>query len=96
MVTMDDKLELAVGAKTAKALSTALDLHTVGDLVHHYPRRYAERGELTDIAGLELGEHATVMARVKSVNERRMRQRRGTMLEVTVGDGAVWVTVDDA
>jgi ATP-dependent DNA helicase RecG len=64
MVTMDDKLELAVGAKTAKALATALDLHTVGDLVHHYPRRYAERGELTDIAGLELGEHATVMARV--------------------------------
>ena len=88
MVSMDDKLELAVGAKTAKALSGALDLHTVGDLVHYYPRRYAERGELTDIAGLELGEHATVMARVKSVNERRMRQRRGTILEVVITDGS--------
>jgi ATP-dependent DNA helicase RecG len=88
MVSMDDKLESAVGAKTAKALSGALDLHTVGDLVHYYPRRYAERGELTDIAGLELGEHATVMARVKSVNERRMRQRRGTILEVVITDGS--------
>jgi ATP-dependent DNA helicase RecG len=88
MVTMDDKLERAVGAKTAKALASALELHTVGDLVHHYPRRYAERGELTDIAGLELGEHATVMARVKSVNERRMRQRRGTILEVVITDGS--------
>ena len=88
MVSMDDKLELAVGAKTAKALSGALDLHTVGDLVHYYPRRYAERGELTDIAGLELGEHATVMARVKAVNERRMRQRRGTILEVVITDGS--------
>ncbi len=88
MVSMDDKLEPAVGAKTAKALSGALDLHTVGDLVHYYPRRYAERGELTDIAGLELGEHATVMARVKSVNERRMRQRRGTILEVVITDGS--------
>ncbi|HEY7595193.1 MAG TPA: ATP-dependent DNA helicase RecG [Actinophytocola sp.] len=88
MVSMDDKLELAVGAKTAKALAGALDLHTVGDLVHYYPRRYAERGELTDIAGLELGEHATVLARVKSVNERRMRQRRGTILEVVLTDGS--------
>src|ERR1044072_22659 len=88
MGSMDDKLELAVGAKSAKALSGALDLHTVGDLVHYYPRRYAERGELTDIAGLELGEHATVMARVKSVNERRMRQRRGTILEVVITDGS--------
>ncbi|MGH3762564.1 ATP-dependent DNA helicase RecG [Actinophytocola sp.] len=88
MVSMDDKLELAVGAKTAKALSGALELHTVGDLVHYYPRRYAERGELTDIAGLELGEHATVMARVKSVHERRMRQRRGTILEVVLTDGS--------
>ena len=84
---MDDKLELAVGAKTAKALSGALELHTVGDLVHYYPRRYAERGQLTDIAGLELGEHATVMARVKSVNERRMRERRGWILEVVLTDG---------
>jgi ATP-dependent DNA helicase RecG len=88
MVSMDDKLEPAVGAKTAKALSGALDLHTVGDLVHYYPRRYAERGELTDIAGLELGEHATVMARVKSVQERRMRQRRGSILEVVITDGS--------
>ncbi|MGH3880417.1 MAG: ATP-dependent DNA helicase RecG [Actinophytocola sp.] len=88
MVSMDDKLELAVGAKTAKALAGALDLHTVGDLAHYYPRRYAERGELTDIAGLELGEHATVLARVKSVNERRMRQRRGTILEVVITDGS--------
>src|SRR5689334_21594058 len=88
MVSMDDKLESAVGAKTAKALSGALDLHTVGDLVHYYPRRYAERGELTDIAGLEIGEHATVMARVQSFNERRMRQRSGWISEVVITDGS--------
>ena len=88
MVSLDDKLELAVGAKTAKALAGALDLHTVADLVHYYPRRYAERGELTDIAGLEIGEHATVLARVKSVNERRMRQRKGWILEVVITDGS--------
>jgi ATP-dependent DNA helicase RecG len=87
MVTMDSKLEAAVGAKSAKALAGALDLHTVGDLVRYFPRRYAERGQLTDIAGLEIGEHATVMARVLSFNERRMRQRQGWLSEVVITDG---------
>jgi ATP-dependent DNA helicase RecG len=87
MVSMDSKLEAAVGAKSAKALAGALDLHTVGDLVRYFPRRYAERGELTDIAGLEIGEHATVMARVQSFNERRMRQRSGWISEVVITDG---------
>jgi ATP-dependent DNA helicase RecG len=87
MVSMDSKLEAAVGAKSAKALAGALDLHTVGDLVRYFPRRYAERGQLTDIAGLEIGEHATVMARVLSFNERRMRQRQGWLSEVVITDG---------
>lgn len=87
MVSMDSKLEAAVGAKSAKALAGAFDLHTVGDLVRYFPRRYAERGELTDIAGLEIGEHATVMARVQSFNERRMRTKQGWISEVVITDG---------
>jgi len=76
-----------VGAKSAKLLAKALDLHTAGDLLRHYPRRYAQRGELTDIAGVEIGEHVTVMARVLSASQRRMRNRRGSILEVTITDG---------
>src|SRR6266496_949026 len=87
MVSIDSKLEAAVGAKSAKALAGALDLHTVGDLVRYFPRRYAERGELTNIAGLEIGEHATVMARVQSFNERRMRNKPGWISEVVITDG---------
>jgi ATP-dependent DNA helicase RecG len=76
-----------IGDKTAKALADALDLHTVGDLLHHFPRRYARRGEHTDLASLVEGEDVTVMAQVQSVSRRPMRQRRGTMLSVVVGDG---------
>jgi ATP-dependent DNA helicase RecG len=76
-----------IGDKTAKALDDALDLHTVGDLLHHFPRRYARRGEHTDLASLVEGEDVTVMAQVQSVSRRPMRQRRGTMLSVVVGDG---------
>jgi ATP-dependent DNA helicase RecG len=86
MVSQDSNLEKVVGGKSAKALAAAFDIRTVRDLLRHYPRRYAERGKLTDIAGLEIGEHATVMARVVSTNKRRLRQ--GTWLaEVVITDG---------
>ena len=87
MAALDDSLDGALGRKTADALAKALDLHTVGDLLRHYPRRYAERGELTDVAGLELGEHATVLAQVERASKRTMRNRRGTILEVRITDG---------
>ncbi|MFL6144368.1 MAG: ATP-dependent DNA helicase RecG [Labedaea sp.] len=87
MVALDDKLEPVLGARSAVALAAAFDIHTVRDLLRHYPRRYAERGELTDIAGLEIGEHATVMARVKTAGERRMRARNGWILDVVITDG---------
>ncbi|MFN2625061.1 MAG: ATP-dependent DNA helicase RecG [Mycobacteriales bacterium] len=76
-----------MGDRTAAVLSSALGLETVGDLLHHYPRRYAERGTLTDLAHLVVGEHVTVLARVKKARTRPMRDRRRSMLEVVVTDG---------
>ncbi|MER6799839.1 ATP-dependent DNA helicase RecG, partial [Amycolatopsis mediterranei] len=87
MAGLRDKLPLLLGAKTAKALATSLDIETVSDLLRHYPRRYAERGELTDIAGLELGEHATVLARIEKVSKRRMKARNGTIIDMVITDG---------
>ncbi|RRO16259.1 ATP-dependent DNA helicase RecG [Saccharopolyspora rhizosphaerae] len=87
MTTLDAKLDRLLGAKTGKALESALGLVTVGDLLRHYPRRYAERGELTAIAGLELGEHATVLAKVERVTKRSMKSRRGTIVEARITDG---------
>jgi ATP-dependent DNA helicase RecG len=86
MSSLDTPLTRLIGAQTAKALA-ALDLHTAGDLLRHYPRRYVERGELSDIAGLQLGEEATVLAQVESVKEIPMRNRPGTILKVLIGDG---------
>lgn len=89
MATFDTPLSRVVGGRTAKALASALDLHTVGDLLRHYPRRYAERGELTDLADLAVGEQVTVLAEVRKVHLRPMRNRRGKLLEVIVsGTGA--------
>ncbi|HEV7899707.1 MAG TPA: ATP-dependent DNA helicase RecG [Planosporangium sp.] len=85
---METPLKGLVGDKTAKALAAHLDLHTAGDLIYHFPRRYDERGEHTDIRALEVGEQVTVMAQVQRTGTRPMRQRRGQIVEVTVGDGS--------
>ena len=55
MVALGARLSAAVGAPTAKALAEHLGLHTVGDLLRHYPRRYVERGALTPFRELVLG-----------------------------------------
>ncbi|GAB4080112.1 ATP-dependent DNA helicase RecG [Modestobacter muralis] len=87
-MTMGTPLTRVLGPKTAKVMAEQLSLLTVRDLLRHYPRRYARRGEMTRLDGLEVGDRVTVLAQVKSVNTRRMQQRRGTLTEVTVGDGA--------
>ncbi|ASW53983.1 ATP-dependent DNA helicase RecG [Plantactinospora sp. KBS50] len=86
--TLETPLRKLLGEKTAKALAGHLGLETAGDLVYHFPRRYDERGEHTDIRSLEVGEQVTVLGQVQRTTVRPMRQRRGKLLEVTVGDGS--------
>jgi ATP-dependent DNA helicase RecG len=86
VTTLEQPLVKAVGPKAAKRLA-ALDLETAGDLLRHYPRRYAQRGELTDLDSLVEGEYVTVMAEVEKVQGRKISKRPGYLLEVTVTDG---------
>ena len=85
--TLESRLDGAVGGKTAAALERAFGMRTVGDLLSHYPRRYARRGELTEISSLPVGEPVTIVAEVKRANERRMQNRKGSILEVVISDG---------
>jgi len=87
MATLEDPLRLAVGDKAAKRLDQALGIRTVGELLAHYPRRYDERGELTELTSLRDGEHVTVQAEIAKVTMRTMRSRPGTILEAAVTDG---------
>src|SRR5829696_5793395 len=87
MADLDTPLTEVVGASTAKLLAAELGLHTAGELLRHYPRRYADRGEPNDIDGLQRGEHATLLATIKSATATRMRSRRGELLKVVLTDG---------
>lgn len=82
------KLDAVLGDRTAKALARHLGLQTVADLLQHYPRRYATRGELTPIREIPLGEPVTVVADVVSVSERYMKGKKGSILEVVITDGS--------
>ena len=87
MATFDSKLSGVLGDKTAKAFKELFGYTTAGDLLHHFPRRYLVRGELSDISALREGDEATILAEVHSVQSRRFQARKGTMLEVIVTDG---------
>ncbi|KPI03360.1 ATP-dependent DNA helicase RecG [Actinobacteria bacterium OK006] len=90
---LDEPLKKVLGPPTAKVMAEHLGLHTVGDLLHHYPRRYEERGQLTHLADLPMDEHVTVVAQVAdarllSFASAKAPRGKGQRLEVTITDGS--------
>jgi ATP-dependent DNA helicase RecG len=88
---LGEPLDRNVGGKTAEAMAE-LDLHTVGDLLDHIPRRYVERGELTSLDELVVGETVTIQAEVVRVSGRQIRHKLHK-LDVVVSDGRGTLTV---
>ncbi|MCU1635646.1 MAG: ATP-dependent helicase RecG [Cryobacterium sp.] len=87
VLVLATRLSGVLGGRTAGALQKAFGLATVGDLLNHYPRRYARRGELSVLSELPVAENVTIVAEVLEVRERTMKSRRGSILEVKISDG---------
>src|SRR4051812_2649697 len=86
--------ELDVKPKRAAAAAERLGLTTIGDLIEYFPRDHTDRREATQIAVLQPGEDATVVAEVRRISSRRSRGRL-TVQTATVIDesgplNAVW------
>ncbi|MFO7691016.1 MAG: ATP-dependent DNA helicase RecG [Cryobacterium sp.] len=92
-VNLDTDLTRILGKRSATALGTAFGMRTVADLLGHYPRRYELRGESTVLSQLPLDENATVVAEVVSAVQRTMKNRPGTVVEVTISDGRGMLTL---
>lgn len=88
---MESPLDLALstplGTRAAAVFAKAFGARSVGDLLMHYPRRYARRGELTALSELAIDESVTIVAEVLDVRDRPMRARKGSILEVSISDG---------
>ena len=97
----EDRIENAplkkyLPAPSAKAIATHLDLHTVGQMLEYFPRKYLPRGELSSFAELVEGQDVTIIARVVHVSTRTMAARRGKITEVTITDRLSDATGQDA
>src|SRR6266436_6222730 len=73
-----------IGPKLAEILA-AKGIHTVDDLLHYLPFRYADRLNPRGIAELRAGEMATVIAEVR--NSALFRTRRMPIFQMTAGQG---------
>jgi len=86
-IGLDNKIAVLLGGRSAAALKKAFSMVTVADLLSHYPRRYARRGELTALNSLPVGEAVTIVGEVLSVSSREMKVKKGNIVEAKISDG---------
>ncbi|MBF6214392.1 ATP-dependent DNA helicase RecG [Nocardia puris] len=88
MATLSDRLDHVLGKKAADSLVDAFDMHTVEDLLRHYPLRYATQGQPLTEEAPEEGAHITVIGRITKAELKPMRNRRGSLLKVLLDTGS--------
>ncbi len=75
-----------VGPERAKALAY-FEIHSILDLLTHYPRRYLDRTREARIGELVVGDEAMVIARVQRSSVRRTKTGKA-LVTVDVADGS--------
>ncbi|MBN1668927.1 MAG: ATP-dependent DNA helicase RecG [Anaerolineales bacterium] len=76
-----------VGPKNAEKLAR-LDIHNLGDLLYHFPRRYDDYSRMKPINQLQYGEEVTVLGTVQSVANRKVKSGKLNLMEVVLHDGS--------
>jgi ATP-dependent DNA helicase RecG len=93
MTNLSANLVDVLGAKTASLLDAEFQMRSVEDLLRHYPRRYEQRGALTNLASLTIGDHVTVQAEVVTFKTIKNQSKPGTRQEVVISDGTGQLTL---
>ena len=82
---------LGVGPQRVKVLNS-LGVENIKDMLYYFPRRYLDRTTLTPIKDLKKGDQVTLISKVETLGERRIR--RGTMFQIIVSDGTGLLTLN--
>lgn len=69
-----------------------LEIHTVKDLLWHFPTRYEDWSEISPIADLRPGDEKTIQGEVISINLVRTPRRRMFMVEALISDDSSSIT----
>jgi ATP-dependent DNA helicase RecG len=94
-MNLDVRVETLKGVgKTLAAKLERLGIHTVGDLLRHYPRRYDDFSQVTPIRQMKPGL-VTFRGTVVTIATRRARGRKLQITEAIITDGtgtvkAIW------
>jgi ATP-dependent DNA helicase RecG len=81
-----------VGPRHAVTLSR-LGIHTLGDMLYYFPRRYDDYTRLKPINRLWYGEEVTVIGSIDRVETRLIRNGKMQIVEAIVGDGSGFLRV---
>ncbi|WP_148614463.1 ATP-dependent DNA helicase RecG [Nocardioides rubriscoriae] len=92
MISLDSPVTSVLGdSKKAKAFTDGLGLRTVGDLLHHFPRRYLETGRLTKVDDLQPGQMLAVIGEIVKSEVKTHQDRRTGKMAARV---ETWVRTD--
>ena len=75
-----------VGPRHAQTLGK-LGMHTLGDMLYYFPRRYEDYSQLKPIKELFYGQQVTVIGTVQSVHTRSIRGGKTQLVEAILSDG---------
>ncbi len=75
-----------VGPRHAQTLNK-LGMHTLGDMLYYFPRRYEDYSQLKPIKELFYGQQVTVIGAVQSVHTRPIRGGKAQLVEAILSDG---------
>ncbi|MET0318430.1 MAG: ATP-dependent DNA helicase RecG, partial [Rhodococcus fascians] len=84
MAALSDRLDHLLGDRAATPLAEAFDIHTVEDLLRHYPNRYATQGQPLTEGVPPDGSHITIVGVVDKAELKPMRSRKGQLLRVVI------------
>ncbi len=76
-----------VGPRHAQTLA-ALGLHTLGDMLYYFPRRYEDYSQLKPIKSLRYGEQVTVIGTIKWLKARQIHSGAASLVEAILEDGS--------
>jgi len=75
-----------VGPRHAQTLGK-LGMHTLGDMLYYFPRRYEDYSQLKPIKELFYGQQVSVIGMVQSVHTRPIRGGKQQLVEAILSDG---------
>ncbi|MBI4117550.1 MAG: ATP-dependent DNA helicase RecG [Parcubacteria group bacterium] len=78
--------EIPLIAKKFSSRLKKLDIHTIEDVVYHFPFRYEDYSRVVKVSELKAGDFATVVGKVEMIESRRSAKKRMIITEAIISD----------